>query len=140
MVSTPAQSFEERARANASRFSELVDEDEGPSPHMLRSTAVPPVELELWAPLPRAPAHRAPALTPQLTTPVVDERDDDPFPENLVEHFHMLPINNSHMRVGVTSSAKKRALKHGDGFPDDLEEYYRTPAKKARRASLFVTE
>lgn len=144
-----ALELEVNARANACRFTEIV-EDEGLLTSAGASTIVPAgrrLQLKPWLPSPAKEAQPSPA---ELATPpssvraaaAVEPPAEDPFPANLVEHFDMMPIGET-MRIGVSNSAKKRSinvLRFKDDFPDDLESLFRTPKKGGGakvRPSLF---
>lgn len=147
--------IEEAARAQASRFTEICEEEEETraisTPASTPTPADRQLELKPWtlsasASLPQATAAQlttppngrdtaTSAVGEHATTGEVPPLAQDVFPnEDLVQHFHMMPIGGK-MRIGITNSTKKRALdmtaskSRFDDFPDDLESFYRTPKK-----------
>lgn len=159
LIPNPAARFAE----DASRFEEL-------SPAELSELeALAPTELAPF-PLPRpsarhfpSPVAGSPPRPPPLRTAPSsalgtggtgqEQVAVDAFPSvGLAEHFSMLPIDSTTMRVGfmtMPSTGKRKfrspelcAKAAADAFPQDLEAYYRTPHKdtepaKKKRGALF---
>jgi hypothetical protein len=103
------------------------------------------------------PPLRTPS--PTLVTGIAGPAHEtfDAFPSaSLAEHFSMLPIESTTMRVGLmtlsSSAGRKRKYRSpelcakaaADGFPEDLEAYYRTPNKPTppakKRGALFPAD
>jgi hypothetical protein len=166
------RSLAEQASANASRFEEICGDESALTATLVRRPAAPPrapTQLRPWAPLARMAKDDAISPSPASAQPEKGqpeaaaknkgqpetaaknaEPEADPFPLDLAEHFHMVPVDavpHSAVRVGISASARKRtpdallsSRKVNDMFPDDLENYYRTPKKKApakARGALF---